>query len=124
MKSKNRQQTLLVLAVVVAALVLGGRMRGAAAQEDDQSPPGGAEFIEKGCYQCHGYDGHGGGGPRLAPDPLPFEAFSRVVRRPPNVMPAYSPKVLTDEKRALIYEFLESIPDPPEVSSVPALSEE
>ena len=124
MKSKNRHQTLLVLTVVLVALVLGGRMRGAGAQEEDQFPPGGAEYIEMGCYQCHGYDAHGGSGPRLAPDPLPFAAFSRVVRRPPNVMPAYSPKVLTDEKLRQIYEFLESIPDPPDVSSVPALSEE
>ncbi len=124
MNSKNRPQILLVLAVVVAALVLGGRMRGAGVQEEDPSRPGRAELIEMGCYQCHGYEGHGGGGPRLAPDPLPFEAFSRVVRRPPNVMPAYSPNVLTDEKLRLIYEYLESIPDPPEVSSVPALSEE
>ena len=124
MKSKNRHQTLLVLAVVLVALVLGGRMRGAGAQEEDQFPPGGAEYIEMGCYQCHGYDAHGGSGPRLAPDPLPFAAFSRVVRRPPNVMPAYSPKVLTDEKLRQIYEFLESIPDPPDASSVPALSEE
>ena len=124
MKSKNRHQTLLVLAVVLVALVLGGRMRGAGAQEEDQFPPGGAEYIEMGCYQCHGYDAHGGSGPRLAPDPLPFAAFSSVVRRPPNVMPAYSPKVLTDEKLRQIYEFLESIPDPPDASSVPALSEE
>ncbi len=124
MKSKNRHQTLLVFAVVVAALVLGGRMRGAGAQEEDQFPPGSEEYIEMGCYQCHGYDGNGGGGPRLAPDPLPFEAFSSVVRRPPNVMPAYSPNVLTDEKLRDIYEYLESIPDPPDASSVPALSEE
>ncbi len=124
MKSKNRPQILLVFAVVVAALVLGGRMRGAGVQEEDPSRPGRAELIEMGCYQCHGYDGNGGSGPRLAPDPLPFEAFSSVVRRPPNVMPAYSPNVLTDEKLRDIYEYLESIPDPPDASSVPALSEE
>ncbi|MDA2935580.1 cytochrome c [Acidobacteria bacterium AH-259-D05] len=123
MHSKNHQ-TLLALAVVVTALVAGGQMGGAATQEGDATDRGRADFIEMGCYQCHGYQGQGGAGPRLVPDPLSFEAFARVVRRPPNVMSAYSSKVLSDEKLKRIHQYLESMPKPPEVSSLPALSGE
>lgn len=123
MQSKNHQ-ILVALAVMVAALAASPSRGGAATQEGDTTDRGKAEFIEVGCYQCHGYQGQGGAGPRIAPDPLSFEAFVRVVRRPPNVMPAYSPKVLSDEKLKRIHQYLESIPESPEVSSLPALSEE
>jgi ubiquinol-cytochrome c reductase cytochrome c subunit len=90
----------------------------------DAAKRGREDFIKLGCYQCHGYQGQGGPGGRIAPDPLPFEAFAEVVRRPPNVMPAYSPKVLSDEPLKRMHEYMESIPQPPDVSSIPALSEE
>ncbi len=62
-------------------------------------------YQSKGCYQCHGYVGQGGSaGPRLRPIPLP--AFMLIVRKPPNVMPAYSPRVLSDEELEAIYEFV------------------
>jgi len=54
---------------------------------------------------------------------MPFEVFSNIVRRPPNVMPAYSAKVLSDEKLKRILEFLESIPEPPDVASIPVFAE-
>jgi mono/diheme cytochrome c family protein len=80
-------------------------------------------YIETGCYQCHGYQGHGGSaGPRLAPAPMRLVAFSRLVRKPANVMPAYSQTVLSDEQMAIIHKYLESIPPPPEASSLPQLS--
>ena len=65
-----------------------------------------------------------GAAPRIAPDPLSLEAFTRLVRRPPNVMPAYSPNVLSDEQLKRIHEYLESIPQPPDVSTLPVFSEE
>ena len=46
------------------------------------------------------------------------------LSRPPNVIPAYSPRVLSDEKLKRIHEYLESIPEPPEVSTLPVFSEE
>ena len=68
---------------------------------------GEALYASKGCYQCHGYAGQGGAaGPRLAPGPLPLEAFMAIVRKPPNVMPAYSPRVLTDAELRAIYQFV------------------
>ena len=93
-----------------------------------QDPPrGNAEngkkiFTSYGCYQCHNYAANGGGaGPRLAPRPIPFPAFSRYVRQPRNEMPPYTPKMVTDQELADIYAFLLSIPPPPPVDSIPAL---
>ncbi len=124
MQRKNRPLVGALVLSVAALLAAGGLMAGASAQEDEPDPAR-QEYVKMSCYACHGYQGHGGGGaPRIAPDPIPYEAFSRVVRRPPNVMPAYSPNILSDRQLRLIYQYLESIPPPPEVSSLPLLSGE
>ncbi len=121
MQSKNRQ---ISIAFTVLTLVAGISIGAAATQEEEAADRGKKDYVEMGCYQCHGYQGHGGAGPLIAPDPLPFEAFAEIVRRPPNVMPAYSPKVLSDEQLKRIHEYLESIPQPPDVSTLPLLTEE
>lgn len=123
----QRRNPPLVGALVLSAAALlaaGGSMAGPSAQEDDEADRARQEYVKMSCYACHGYQGHGGAGPRIAPDPIPYQAFSRVVRRPPNVMPAYSPNILSDQQMRLIYQYLESIPPPPEVSSLPLLSGE
>ncbi|MCH8015836.1 MAG: cytochrome c [Acidobacteria bacterium] len=121
MQSKNRH---IPIAVAVLTLVAGISIGTSATQEDEEADRGKKDFVEVGCYQCHGYQGQGGPGGRIAPKPLPLEAFTRLVRRPANVMPAYSPKVLSDEQLKRIHKYLESIPEDPEVSTLPALSEE
>ena len=79
----------------------------------DESHSGEQLYKSKGCYLCHGYEGQGGStGPRLAPGPLPLVAFAIFVRKPPNVMPAYSPRVLSDEELEAIYRFVGSIQAP------------
>jgi len=95
------------------------------AESAQSAQSGRSAFVEMGCHHCHGYEGQGAlpTGPRLAPEPMPFEVFSNIVRRPPNVMPAYSAKVLSDEKLKRILEFLESIPEPPDVASIPVFAE-
>jgi len=91
------------------------------------APAGNAEngkkiFTGYGCYQCHNYAAHGGGaGPRLAPRPIPFQAFTRQVRKPSNEMPPYTAKVVSDKELADIYAFLLTIPEPPAASSIPLL---
>ncbi len=83
-----------------------------------------AAYEAYGCYQCHGFGGQGGAaGPQLAPEPLPFDAFAEIVRRPPNRMPAYSPGVLSDDTLTLIYEYVESIEPPPALDEIPLLPE-
>lgn len=106
------------------AILVGTVVGGPAVQDDDLVKRGEKHFIEVGCFQCHGYQGQGGAGPRLAPDPISLENFIRIVRRPPNVMPAYSPKVLSEEQLEQIYAYLESIPQDPDVSTIEILSEQ
>lgn len=93
-----RLSALLLLALVTAPSM--------AAEE-----PSGQQLYEtKGCYQCHGYVGQGGAaGPRLAPQPIPLQAFKLIVRKPPNVMPAYSPRVLSAAELAAIYAYVSAL---------------
>ena len=94
------------------------------------TPKGNAEngkklFVAIGCYQCHGYAAHGPGGdsllggPRIAPPPIAFPAFSRYLRQPKGQMPPYTLKIASDQDVADIYAWLLTIPDPPPVSSIP-----
>ena len=73
---------------------------------------GKALFMADGCYQCHGTVGQGsrGTGPRLAPNPVPYEGFAQQVRKPANVMPPYTPLVLSDAQLADIYAYVSSLP--------------
>jgi mono/diheme cytochrome c family protein len=86
---------------------------------------GKAMFILHGCWQCHGTQGQGSiatsGGKRLAPNPLPWEAFSSFVRSTNRVMPPYSEKILSDGDLADIYAYLQSIPKPPDVNGITLL---
>jgi mono/diheme cytochrome c family protein len=94
---------------------------------DGKPPAGNADngkkiFVSYGCYQCHNYAAHGGGaGPKLAPNPMAFAAFMRQIRNPRSEMPPYTAKVVTDQEVADIYAFLQTIPQPPAVSSIPIL---
>ena len=75
-----------------------------------------------GCYQCHSEQGQGGTqGPRLGPKPIAFQAFLRYVRSPRGEMPPYKPKVLSDKDAADVYAFLQALPPPPPLSTLPLL---
>jgi mono/diheme cytochrome c family protein len=103
---------LLLLAIAVAL----------AAQSPGDAQNGKKIFDSYGCYQCHGHDGHGGAGARLAPNPISFTAFSKYVRQPTGEMPPYTSKVVSDRELADIYAFLQSLPSPPPVKSIPLLN--
>ncbi len=93
--------------VTIGKIVLLGLISATAAFAEDD---GRAIYETKGCYQCHGYVGQGGGaGPKLAPQPIPYQAFALIVRKPPDVMPAYSRNVLTDAELEAIYQYLTAI---------------
>jgi len=88
----------------------------------DTTEEGRALFESHQCWQCHGYEGQGGGaGVRLTPMLYPFEAFVQLVRHT-NLMPAYSPNVLSDENLRLIWEFVRAIPEPPALEDIPELN--
>lgn len=86
--------------------------------DDAAHAPGYRDLVENGCWQCHGFQGQGMAGPALAPKPLPYEAFSAYVRKPAGVMPAFSPKVLSDERLKRIHDYLSSIPESPDPDSI------
>lgn len=82
-------------------------------------------FNRFGCYQCHQHEAQGAAatGPRLGPHPIPFTNFKKYVRQPTGQMPPYTAKVVKDGELADIYAFLESLPAPPPVSTVPLLTQ-
>ena len=82
----------------------------AAAHAAGDAEKGKAAFVKHGCYQCHGFVGQGGmNGKTLAPNPLPFEAFSGFVRNTNGAMPPFQKAILSDEDLADIYAYLRSI---------------
>jgi mono/diheme cytochrome c family protein len=80
-------------------------------------------YAKYGCYECHGYEGQGGGsaGPRIGPEPIPLSSLIAYVREPAREMPPYSDKIVSDRDLADIYEFLNSLPHPSVASSDPLL---
>ena len=119
--------------MALAMILIFSSMRGrvlSAAQEakPSDSPAGNAEngkrlFTRNGCYQCHGREGQGSSmtGPRIAPDPVPFEVLASYVRKPRGEMPPYTAKVISDQELADIYAFLQSRPHPPAAKNIPLL---
>jgi mono/diheme cytochrome c family protein len=79
-------------------------------------------YMANQCWQCHGTEGQGGAAVRIAPTLYPFEAFSQFVRHS-NLMPAYSPNVLSDEQLRQIFEYVRTMPEPPELDDIPELSD-
>lgn len=80
-------------------------------------------FMADGCYQCHGTVGQGsrGTGPRLAPNPLPYENFESQLRKPANVMPPYTALVVSESQLADIYAYVSSLPGPAKAEDVKIL---
>ncbi len=92
-------------------------------------------FISNGCFACHGYNGQGGSytGPKLTPDPLPWQAIAAFIRLPRgltppytnwpfNVMPPYTSKLVPDKDVQDIYAYLKSMPGPTDLKNVPTFT--
>ncbi len=110
---------LLGLAVLAAGVALGSDGAAAASAEK-----GKAAFVQHGCWQCHGFQGQGAtSGPKLAPDPIPIEAFTAFVRTTDRLMPPYTETVLSNEDLADIHAFLQSVPKPADYKSIPLLNQ-
>lgn len=118
--------------LVIATIILLSQLAPVSAQQktldfngeinDAGHATGYRDYVENGCWQCHGFQGQGMAGPTLAPGPLPYEAFAVLVRKPAGVMPAYSPNVLPDDQLKRIHAYLQSIapaPDPDSISLIP-----
>ena len=113
---------LFLIAAFAAAL-------GAVQAQNAPAPAGNAEngkklWVKDNCYTCHGYDGHGGAGAKLAPKPIPVAAFIAIVRHPPaSTMPTFSEKVISDSDLRDIWAYLNSIPPAPPVKDIPLLNQ-
>jgi len=107
----------------VAILAIAATAFGQAAAPAGNAQSGRKVFASNGCYECHGYEAQGATptGPRLAPRPLAFAAFSKYVRQPTGQMPPYTAKSLPDATLADIYAFLQSLPAPKAADSIPLL---
>jgi mono/diheme cytochrome c family protein len=107
------------LAALAVSLVLGHTAALAASAEKGKSL-----FLTYGCFQCHGTVGQGGNaGPKLAPDPMPYEALANFVRTTNRQMPPYREAVLPNEDLADIYAYLQSVPPGPDYKSIPLLKD-
>jgi ubiquinol-cytochrome c reductase cytochrome c subunit len=107
----------LALAAIAASFLSGsGAMAGDAAK-------GKTAYVKNGCFQCHGFVGQGGAGAKLAPKPIPQEAFVNFVRTTNRAMPPYSEQILSNEDLADIYAYVESIPEGPDPKSIPLLNQ-
>ena len=104
-----------ILLLVLAASVSG---------QDGNADNGKKLFTKFGCYECHGYQGQGGGaGAKLAPKPISATALIAYVRHPSGSMPPYTSKVASDAELADIRAYLASVPAPPPLKSIPLLNQ-
>jgi mono/diheme cytochrome c family protein len=114
-----RCASLVGLVALAAGLVLGCGSAFAASAEK-----GKAAYIQHGCWQCHGFQGQGGvTGPKLAPDPIPIEAFSAFVRTTDRAMPPFTEAVLSNEDLTDIHAYLQSVPKPADYKTIPLLNQ-
>jgi ubiquinol-cytochrome c reductase cytochrome c subunit len=117
------------LAIALFFITSDFRVTNAAQESKPADPPSGnAEngkriFNKNGCYECHGREGQGSNmtGPRIAPDPVPFDVLAGYLRKPTGEMPPYTAKVVSDQELADIYAFLQSRPHPPAAKNNPLL---
>src|SRR5262245_10971169 len=113
------------VSTLVVAVAIGHHAAAQAPVEPRGDAASGATlFVDRACWQCHGLAAQGGGiaGPRLAGRVLVWAAFAAYVRRPAEEMIPYTTKVLSDAELADIFAWLRSLPPPPAVESLPALS--
>ena len=108
---------------LLLALLLGQAPRPSATPTPAANVANGKDlYLRFGCWACHGYAGHGGGGPRLVPARLSLGAFSAFVRNPPT-MPPYTAKVLSDAQLADVLAYLKTLPESPPAKDIPLLNE-
>jgi ubiquinol-cytochrome c reductase cytochrome c subunit len=108
------------LTALAVSLVLGcgGAALAASAEK------GKAAYIQHGCWACHGFQAQGGvTGPKLAPEPIPIEAFTAFVRTTDRAMPPYMEAILSNEDLADIHAYLETIPKSPDAKNIPLLNQ-
>jgi mono/diheme cytochrome c family protein len=110
--------------VLSAALFAGAAAIGAPAPGGDAAK-GKANFFKYGCYTCHGTEGQGAAatGKKLAPNPLPYAAFSGFVRSTSGDMPPFTAQILPEQDLTDIHAYLRAIPPSPNPATIPLLQD-
>ena len=116
-----------LLAAFAAAIACAGAE--AQTAEGLGAPPGSAErgkkaYLQQLCHTCHGTVGQGGergAGPKIYPNPYPWQAFLTQVRKPRQVMPPYTEKNVSDQEVADMYHYLFSTKPSPAAKDIPLL---
>lgn len=106
------------------AIVLLLAVNSAWAQPKGDVERGKKAYQDKWCHSCHGTVGQGGdrgAGPKIAPNPFPWEAFAHQTRRPRSSMPRYPVEVLSEQELADIYAYVSSIKPGPNAKDLPQL---
>jgi mono/diheme cytochrome c family protein len=117
------------LAALAAGLVivplLGPILIGQGAALAADAARGKILFTQKyGCYECHGTQGQGSPvtGPKLAPNPLPYDALSAFVRTSNGPMPPFRESILPNADLEDIYAYLQSIKPAADYKTIPLLN--
>ena len=111
--------------MTLIACVAAAAAWSACAQDRSADPARGkAAYLKYQCDSCHGTAGQGTRfGVRLAPNPLPWEAFSHEVRHPREAMPRYPAQHLSDAEIADMIAYLGAIKPGMKASDIPLLKE-
>jgi ubiquinol-cytochrome c reductase cytochrome c subunit len=109
--------------VPTAAAIIAGLVFVSSVEAAGSAEKGKAAYVKHGCWQCHGYDGQGSvAGAKIAPNPMPLEAFSIFVRNTNGSMPPYQKAILSDADLSDIHAYLASIPKAPDPKTIPLLN--
>ncbi len=110
--------------VLGVAAIAAGLWLGQATAVAASADKGKELFLKHGCWQCHGERAQGGvTGPKLAPNPMPWEALQTFVRTTNRAMPPYREAILSNDDLADIYAYLQSIPKGPDSKAIPLLNQ-
>jgi len=113
------------LAALAAGFIFGQVAIGSGAALAADAARGKILFTQKyGCYQCHGTEGQGSAitGPKLAPDPIPYDTLSAFIRTSSRNMPPFREQILPNADLEDIYAYLKSIPPAKDWKTIPLLS--
>jgi len=113
------------LAALAAGFIFGQVAIGSVAALAADAARGKILFTQKyGCYQCHGTEGQGSviTGPKLAPNPIPYDALSAFIRTSSGNMPPFREQILPNADLEDIYAYLKSIPPAKDWKTIPLLA--
>lgn len=103
-------------------LALFGALSVGAEEPKGDAARGKTTFLRLRCDACHGTAGQGTRfGVRLAPGPLPMEAFAHAVHHPRAAMPRFPEQFVSGADIADIVAYLATMKPGPKADEIPLL---